>query len=56
MPPMMGCDEDEDRTDLATSNSLTSLTPVDEVDGRTFPPGSSGKTLKISFTFQYSWK
>lgn len=49
MPPITGCgDEDEDRTDLATSNSLTSLTPVDEGDGRTFLPCSSDVSeLKI---------
>lgn len=40
MPPAAhsGCgDEDDDRTDLATSNSLNSLTPVDEVAGSAFP-------------------
>ncbi|XP_026275517.1 PAS domain-containing serine/threonine-protein kinase isoform X1 [Frankliniella occidentalis] len=44
MPPAhSGCgDDDDDRTDLATSNSLTSLTPVDETAGQSFPPCSSG--------------
>lgn len=35
-------EEDDDRTDLATSNSLTSLTPVDDMAGQVFPSGSPG--------------
>ncbi|KAK3926668.1 PAS domain-containing serine/threonine-protein kinase [Frankliniella fusca] len=42
MPPAVCGDDDEDRTDLATSNSLTSLTPVDETGGQSLPPCSSG--------------
>lgn len=40
-------DEDEDRTDLATSNSLTSLTPVDEAMGQGFPQSSLGELVYI---------
>lgn len=42
MPPGCMQDDDDDRTDLATSNSLTSLTPVDEVAGQLFPTCSAG--------------
>ena len=55
MPPAAhsGCgDDDDERTDLATSNSLTSLTPVDEIAGSAFPPCTSG-WFSRHYHFQY---